>query len=253
MRHVPTLLRRELSAYFLSPMAFLILFAFLAMAWVNFWELLATLSRNSVAYSGRSDPLNSYISGSFSFWLGLLIAIPALTMRLFSEEKRSGTIESLLTVPVSEAEVVVSKWLAGVVMFAILLLPFFMYLPFLYHQGNYHFDLGPVISLSIGLVSLGMMFVAIGVFFSAMTKNQIIAAVWTFVSLFLLILTQLTHQYAVYKRASWAEGARFVSILYQLNQFGAGRLDLRFLVLHFSVTAFLLYLTMKVVEWRRES
>jgi ABC-2 type transport system permease protein len=109
MRHIPTLCRRELGAYFLSPMAFLTLLAFQVIAWLNFWELVDGLSRPQHALSNMRDPLNSYISGSTPFWIGLLVAIPALTMRLVAEERRSGTIETLMTVPVTEAEIAGSK------------------------------------------------------------------------------------------------------------------------------------------------
>ncbi len=178
-------------------------------------------------------------------------AIPALTMRLIAEERRSGTIETLLTVPVTETEVVVAKWLAGVVMYWALLLPFALYLPFLYVQGKFHFDLGPVASLAIGLTTLGMMFVAIGVFFSALTRNQIIAAIWTFVILFMLVLmTLLGYYYANAIQASWADAVKFVSVLYQVQNFGSGQLDLRFLTLHLSICVFMLYLTVKVLQSR---
>src|SRR5437762_2581874 len=117
MRHVPTLLRRELAAYFLGPMAFLILLAFQLIACFNFWELVDSLSVPQQAYSSLLDPLNNYISGSLPFWIALLVAVSALTMRLIAEERRTGTIETLLTVPVTETEVVVAKWLAGLVMY----------------------------------------------------------------------------------------------------------------------------------------
>ena len=187
MRHVPPLLRRELGSYFLSPMAYLILLAFQVIAWLNFWELVDALGRAPQVFSSLRDPMNSYISGSTPFWIALLVAIPALTMRLVAEERRSGTIETLLTVPVTEAEIVVAKWLAGVVMYLVLLVPFALYLPFLYYQAKYYFDVGPLASLGIGLTTLGMMFVAIGLFFSALTRNQVVAAIWTFVVLFLLV------------------------------------------------------------------
>ena len=182
MRHIPTLVRREMGAYFLSPIAYLLLFAFQVIAWINFREMMRVLADPMTSYTGMADPLNTYISGSGPFWFAILFAVPALTMRLLAEERRSGTIESLLTVPVTEVEVVVSKWLAGVIMFWALLLPFAIYLPFLRHYGQFPFDLGPVATLAIGLTTMGMMFVAIGVFFSALTKNQIIAA-------FFLVLT----------------------------------------------------------------
>ncbi|GAC1474470.1 MAG: ABC transporter permease [Isosphaeraceae bacterium] len=252
MRHVLTLLRRELGAYFLSPMAFLILLAFQIIAWLNFHELVETLSRPQQGISSRYDPMNMYVTGSAPFWVAILVAIPALTMRLVAEERRSGTIETLLTLPVTVGEVIVAKWLAGVVMYLTLLVPFLVYLPFLYVQGRFHFDPGPVGSLLIGLTTMGMMFVSIGLFFSTLTRNQIIAAIWTFVILFLLVvLTLLIQTYAVERQASWAEGVRFVTILHQLQGFGSGKLDLRYLTLHLSVTCFMLFLTMKALETRR--
>ena len=87
MRHVPTLLARELGAYFLSPIAYLVLLAFQLIAWLNFWELVDSLTRSQQAYSSLRDPLNNYISGSTPFWIALLVAIPALTMRLIAEER----------------------------------------------------------------------------------------------------------------------------------------------------------------------
>jgi len=252
MRHIPTLTRRELAAYFLGPMAFLILLAFQIIAALNFWQLIEAISRPRQALSNRFDPMNMYISSSMAFWIAMLVAIPALTMRLIAEERRSGTIETLLTLPVTEVEVVLSKWLAGLIMFLVLLLPFVIYLPFLYVQGQFHFDLGPFAALFLGLTTIGMMFTAIGLFFSSLTKNQIIAAIWTFVILFLIIvLTLLVYGFAAERQASWAEAARFTTVLYQVQSFGAGKLDLRYISLHLSVTAFMLYLTVKVLETRR--
>jgi len=253
MRHVLILARRELATYFLGPMAFLILLAFQGIAWLNFWDLVDGLARNSRALSGVRDPLNTYITGSTPFWIGMLVAVPALTMRLLAEERRSGTIEPLLTAPLTEAEVVVAKWLAGVFMYLVLLLPFALYLPFLYYQAKYQFDLGPVVSLGVGLTTLGMMFIAIGLFFSALTRNQIVAAISTFAILFLLILlTTVLANYAAYRRSSYAEGLQFVSVLNQMGTFGSGRLDFRFLAIHLSTCVLMLYLTTKVVQFHRE-
>src|SRR3954454_19061412 len=252
MRHVPTLLRRELGAYFLGPMAFLILLAFQFVAWLNFWELVDSLGRPQQSFSSLRDPLNNYISGSTPFWIGLLVAIPALTMRLVAEERRSGAIETLLTVPVTETEIAVSKWIAGVVMYLVLLLPFAIYLPFLYYQAKFHFDPGPLLALGVGLTTAGMMFVSIGLFFSALTRNQIIAAIWTFAVLFVLVLMALLVYFAaVEQQASWAEGVRFLSVLLQVQSFGLVKLDLSYLVLHLSVSLFMIYLTVKVLQSRR--
>ena len=251
MRHVPVLLIRELGAYFLGPMAYLVLLAFQVIAFLNFWELVDTLRRPQVEFSSLRDPMLTYVSGSPGFWIAILVAVPVLTMRLLAEERRSGTIETLLTLPVTETEVVVAKWLAGVVMFWALLIPFAVYLPFLYYQAKFYFDVGPVLALAIGLTTMGMMFMAIGLLFSSMTRNQIIAAVWTFVVLFfMIVMVPLVHLFAVRQRAGWAEGVRFSSVLYQIQSLGLGQLDLRSLALHLSVCVFVLTLTVKVLEAR---
>jgi ABC-2 type transport system permease protein len=136
-----------------------------------------------------------------------------------------------------------------------LILPFFYYLPFLYFGAQFRFDVGPVISSAIGLTTMGMMLVSIGLFFSSLTKNQIIAAVMTFSTAFLLIVvTQVAFSFAMMtRRTTLAEGVQFVSVVHQLNTFSTGQLDLRFLALHLSVSILMLYLTVKVLEYRRES
>jgi ABC-2 type transport system permease protein len=253
MRHVSTLVRRELAAYFLSPMAYFILLAFQLIALIDFYELVEVLSIPRRSFSGMADPMTGYISASMPFWVAMLVAVPALTMRLVAEERRSGTIEGLLTVPVTETEVILAKWLAGVVMYLVLLLPFALYLPFLRHFGKYQFDLGPMWSLAIGLTTLGMMFVAIGLFFSTVTRNQIEAAVGTFAVLFgTLFVARFAYLYAITREAPWAEAARFSAVLHQVSEFGAGRLDPRFLAMHLSVAAFMLFASVKVLEARRE-
>lgn len=254
MRHVPTLLRRELSAYFLSPMAYLILLAFQVIAFFDFWQLLIILTnpRNINEYSSLSDPLNVYVSSSTPFWIAILVAVPALTMRLLAEENRSGTIEGMLTTPITETELVIAKWLAGLVMYLFLLLPFAIYLPFLRYFGHYEYDVGPVIALGVGLTTMGMMFVAIGLFFSALTKHQVLAAIGTFAALFgVVLVTMVLYSLAVEQRSTWAPVMAFLAIWMQAHQFGYGMLDVRFLALHLSVAALVLYLTIKIVQFRR--
>ena len=253
MRHVPTLMRRELAAYFLSPIAYLILLAFQVIAWVNFYQLVEVLKQPQIAFSGLQNPMNTYISESSTFWIAMMVAIPALTMRLLAEERRAGTIESLLTTPITEAEVVLGKWLAGVAMYVVLLLPFVIYLPILRHYGKFPFDLGPLISLGIGLTTAGMMFVAIGLFFSALTRNQVVAAVGTFVAMFALLVVALLgfHEAGTRQNPDLAATLLFVAVLPQVQEFGRGLLDLRFVALHLSIATFLLYLTVKVLQSRQ--
>ncbi len=251
MRHVFTLLGRELAAYFLGPMAYLVLLAFQLIATLNFWDLVDVLSSPRTDVSSLRDPMNTYIPGSPAFWVAVIVAIPLLTMRLFAEERRQGTIEALLTVPVTETEVVVAKWLAGVIMYCALLVPFFLYLPFLHYQAKYDFDLGPLMSLSVGLTTMGMMFISIGLFLSSLTRNQIIAAIWTFIVLLVLVVIfAIAYVFAAQQHIAWAEGLRFVSVLYQIQSFGQGLLDFRYVAIHLSVCAFMLSLTVRALEMR---
>jgi ABC-2 type transport system permease protein len=254
MRHVNALLSRELGAYFLSPMAFLVLLAVQVIAFFNFWELVDTLSQPQRELSSLRDPMTAYISSSPAFWIAILFGVPMLTMRLLAEERRSGTIETLLTLPVTETEIVVAKWLGGVLMFVMLLVPFTLYLPFLYYQAKFDFDVGPLLALFTGLTTMGMMMIAIGLFMSSLTRNQIIAGIWTFVVLFLMVvLVPLVYLFAARQHMPWADGARFMALLYQIQNFSVGQLDLRYLVLHLSVCTFMLFLTVKVLETRTNS
>lgn len=253
MRHIPTIASRELSSFFLGPTAYLVLLGFQIVAFLNFWELVETLARPQVEFSSLRDPMSAYISGSTPFWFAILLAIPVLTMRLLAEENRSGTIETLATLPITEGEIVVGKWLAGVVMYLALLVPFAMYLPFLYHQGRYPFDVGPFVSLGVGLTTMGMTFVAIGLFFSSLTRNQVVAAVWTFVALFVLVVMTLLISYFPATRGwdGWAHAARHVAAIHQIHDFALGRLDLRTIALHLSACILVLYATTTLLAARR--
>lgn len=252
MNHILAVTRRELASYFLRPTAYFVLLGFQLIAALDFFQLVELLSdpRQAFSFSGRLDPMTSYIAANWLFWVALMVAIPALTMRLIAEERRSGTLEGLLTVPIAEHEIIVGKWLAGFVMYLAMLVPFAIYLPFLWRVGRYDLAPGPLISLGIGLASMGGMFVAVGVFFSALTRNQIEAAIGAFVVLLGLLLVPMLGE-VVRASPEWAEATTFLSVYSQLNDFAAGRFDARVVAVHLSVTAFLLFLAVKVTEARR--
>lgn len=251
MRHIFTLLGRELAAYFLGPIAYLVLLAFQLIAALNFWDLVDILSSQRNELSSLRDPMNTYIAGSPAFWVAIMVSVPLLTMRLFAEERRQGTIETLLTVPVTETEVVIAKWLAGVIMYCAVLVPFFMYLPFLHYQAKYDFDIGPIMGLGLGLTTMGMMFVSIGLFLSSVTRNQIIAAIWTFVALLVLVVIfAIGYLFAVQMHYPWADGLRFVAVLHQIQSFSQGVVDFRYVAVHLSVCVFMLSLTVRAIEMR---
>jgi ABC-2 type transport system permease protein len=248
MRHVPTLLRRELAATFLSPTAYLVLLAFQVVAALDAWGLVTALSRRQVAFTHLGGPMTLYVAASTPFWLGILVAVPVLTMRLIAEERARGTLETLLTSPVTEGEIVAAKWLAGWITYLALLLPFAVYLPFLHRHGHYDFDPGPLLALFVGLAALGMVFVAVGVLTSAGSRSQLVAALLCFAALFALVVAPL-----VGPSGSPALDAalRFVSPLDQTRALAWGQLDLRYILLCLSATAVLLVAAARVLGLRR--
>ena len=251
MRHVGTLLGRELAAYFLGPMAYLVLLAFQLIAALNFWDLVDVLGTPHRELSSLRDPMNTYIPGSPAFWFAILASIPLLTMRLFAEERRQGTIESILTVPVTETEVVVAKWLAGVLMYCALLVPFFLYLPFLYYQGKFDFDLGPIMSLCRGPLDDGDV-----VRFDrlipelAHAKSDHRCDLDVVSLLFLIVIIPIAYVFAAQRHYSWADGIRFVAVYYQIQSFGQGLFDFRYIAVQLSACVFMLSLTVRVLEMR---
>lgn len=248
MRHVPALLRRELAAIFLSPTAYLVLLAFQVVAALDAWGLVTALARRQVTFTHLGGPMSLYVAASTPFWLGLLVAVPVLTMRLIAEERRSGTLETLLTAPITEGEIITAKWLAGWITFLSLLIPFAVYLPFLRRHGNFDFDPGPLLALLLGLSAIGMVFVAVGVLTSAATRSQLTAALLSFAALFAIVVAPLTGTTGY---PAIDQALRFLSPLDQARIMAWGQLDLRFLLFCVSVTVVLLFAASRVLLLRR--
>jgi ABC-2 type transport system permease protein len=181
VRNVLAVAERELRAYFLSPLAYIVIFLFLAVAGFLFALILNT-SREATL-----RPLISNVSVVFLF------IVPLVSMRLLSEEQRSGTIELLLTHPIQEWQVVVGKFLATVVLLAVMLLLTSLYPVFLLSFGNP--DKGPLLTGYLGVLLQGSAFMAVGLFASSLTENQIIAALVAFSFLLILWLSDNLGQF----------------------------------------------------------
>jgi ABC-2 type transport system permease protein len=169
---VLAIMKRELQAYFFSPIAYIIFAAFMMIVGYLFWIVLATSKLATL------EPM--LYNAAFI----LLLASPVLTMRLISEEKKSHTIELLLTSPITPAEIILGKFLACFVLYAVLILLTLQY-PLILHHYAPTMDWGPIISGYIGLLMLGAAFISVGVFASTLTENQIIAAMISFGALIL--------------------------------------------------------------------
>lgn len=246
------LLRRELAAYFYSPMAYLVLLAMVFIWWFNFILYLDNIVPNQMARrGGMMEPIVAMYIVSLIPVIAQLFVVPVLTMRLFSEEKRTGTLEMLLTAPVNEGTVIVSKFLAAWLFYLLTWVPNFLFLVAIRAMGGDEFDYRPVLSFLFALLASGAGFIAIGTFFSAVTRNQIIAAVLTFVAMTLFLLTYFLNKIESVEGSVWGDlfyYGSFIDLWFNSLQ---GILAPRYLMFHISVAVFFLFLTDKVLEARK--
>jgi ABC-2 type transport system permease protein len=235
--------RRELRAFFFSPLAYIMLFFFLVVTGVIFVYIIGQL--NNPASPG-GPPLKFFFTAT---WLMLLILGPLVTMRLVSEELRSGSIEVLMTAPVTEAQVIVGKFLAAFTFYAFLWFPTVGYAAMiaLYEKV----DWGPVMAGYLGVLLIGALFLSIGIFASAMTRSQLLAAMMTAALLFVLFLLGVFEELVNNDLMKRALG--YVSIFNHIDELANGIVDTRRLVFYLSGTLFFLFLASRALEdkkWR---
>jgi ABC-2 type transport system permease protein len=168
-------------------------------------------------------------------------------MRSLAAERRSGTLETLLTAPISEAQVVLSKYLAAVAFYVALWLPTLLY-PLLLSRYS-DIDSGPIASGYLGTLGIGMMFLAVGVFFSAISRNQIIAVLLSLTANLVLFLAPL---FEVVSAGFEPDSLlSYMNLWNHMEDFGRGIVDSRRLVYYGSVAAFALFCAVQVVQARR--
>lgn len=243
------LYKKELSAFFSSLMGYLTIIVFLVLSGLLLWVFRSSFNILDYKYSGL-DGL--FLLGPFLY----LFLIPAITMRMFAEEKRNGTLELLLTKPLSEFTIVAAKFLAGFTLVVLSLLPTLVYYWAVYRLGDPvgNIDTGSVIGSYIGLLFLGGAFVAIGIFASSVTNNQIVAFVLSallcaFCYLGFDSLYQLLH-------GRFALLLRWLGLKMHYESISRGVLDTRDLLYFLSVITFFLMLTRMVLQshrWRKNS
>ncbi|MEM7049158.1 MAG: ABC transporter permease subunit [Acidobacteriota bacterium] len=237
---------RELKAYFFSPLAYVVLFFFLVVNGAVF-ALIVNYLNNPLAEAGR--PFDIFFGGSIFFWLILLFATPVLTMRLIAEERKSGSIEVLMTAPVTEDQVVIGKYLAAFAFYCFLWLPTVLYAVIVDRASD--IDWGTIASGYLGIALIGGFFLALGVLGSAMSRNQIVAAIISFaLSLLVFVLVFLP---GLVNDPGLQQLFSYVSVVEHMDEFARGIVDTRRLVFYLSTTVFLLYLASRTLEekkWR---
>lgn len=238
MQNITTMARRELGAYFLSPIAYAVSTVFLFCTGLAFG--LGTF-RNGEEASLR--PLLDWMV------MILLFVLPMLTMRLFSEEYRAGTIETLITAPITEVQIVLGKF-AGAFAFFLLLLASLVLYPILV-AAHGAFDWRLLICNCLGLVLLGALYISAGLFFSACTRHQIIAVVLSFA-----LLALMTFAFEGLAQLRQVEGwpravMQHLAIRTHFADFVRGMVTLNHVVFFLTMTGLFLFLTVKRLEMRR--
>ena len=243
-----TLYKRELNSYFQSAVAYVVLFGSALAQGIQFIFIVTAIWTQN--YKEQSV-LQIFFTWPL-FWLLLLVQVPLITMRVFSEEFKLGTIEMLLTAPVREWDVVLAKFFGALTFFVILWLPIALDLTALQLFSN---PAPPIYWNEVGLtaltlVLLGGFYVSLGVFTSVLTKNQIIAAVLSFALIFgafgVALLRWIQHV-----DANLLALISYISTPEHLQNAVLGLFDTRPLVFYVSVTAFILLLTKSILEGRR--
>ncbi len=247
-----TLTRRELSAYFLSPIGYLVLGAMASMQWLFYDSFIGGLSHAGAQDRAIPEPI---MAGYFNLLpaIVLLQIVPALTMRLVAEERRTGSLEVLLTAPVNEWPVVLSKFISTWIFFMICWMPSVLYLIALRLEVPVPFDYRPLLSFYICIAAQGLAFVGMGLFFSTLTRNEIVAAALTQVGMMLFLLCYLMreNQMAQWLPATVRAGLGRFSFFHMWQEALAGRLPLRDTFLFGSFGVFWLFLSVKVLETRK--
>jgi len=238
--------RRELKAYFFSPLAYIVLTFFLL---VQGWTFAIIVSYLSNPQFPAGKPLELFFGQTIFTWLVLIFTGTFLTMRLISEELRSGTIETLMTSPVSEAQVVVGKYLAALVFYLFLWAPTLIYVVVI--RAFTPVDWGPIAASYVGIAGIGALFLSVGVFASAMSKNQIVAAIVTFSCLLVLFSIGLMEN--LVQGELWKQVLGHLNLWTHMDDFAKGIVDTRRLVYYASATALFLFLTTRALQakkWR---
>jgi ABC-2 type transport system permease protein len=243
MRALRATFLRELRAYFVSPLAYLVMFAFLAYYGVVFTLIMSFL--NDPRSPATERPMDTMFG--FFFWVLMFFVTPILTMRLISEELRSGSIEVLMTAPVTEAQVVVGKYLAALTFYCALWLPTVTYAGIVARYSRV--DWGPIGGGYFGIFCVGALFLAIGVLFSALSKSQLVAAIMTFTVLLVLFLFGLSENLFNNEAAKQALG--YVDLYGHMEEFHKGIVDSRHLIFYASLIFFFLFLASRALEDRK--
>lgn len=253
MKNVWSIARKELMAYFSSPIAYAVIAVFMLLVGFFFYSLVWWFNSQSMQmaqnpYYAQQVNINQMVFSPLfhNISIILLLMLPLLTMRLFAEEKKNGTEELLFTSPVSVNQIILGKYLASLVVLAAMLLLTGILSLFAFAYGNP--EMAPVLVGYLGLFLMGAAFIAVGIFFSSLTENQIVSAILTFG---VLLLFWVLSWAASSAGGMWKGVLNYLSFFQHFDDMTRGILDTADLAYYLSFSFFGLFLTHAVIQSRR--
>jgi len=232
--HAVIFCKKELRSYFDSPVAYIVITIFLLISGWFFFSDIFLVNQTSLRN------LFGIIPFVFMFF------IPAVTMRSISEEKKSGTLEVLLTLPVEDYQIVLGKFLAGIILIFVAVILTLVYAFTLSGLGN--LDFGSVVAGYLGLLLLGATYLSIGIFTSSLTQNQIVAFITSFLIIFVLFMLD---KVLIFVPAFLASFLEYLSVDYHLANLTRGVIDSRDLLYFLSMIFFFMFLSVRVLSNRK--
>jgi ABC-2 type transport system permease protein len=253
MTNIWSLTKKELRSYFSSPVAYVVLFAYALIFGYFFYNLVMWFNLQAMQmaqnpYYAQQINVNEMVFSPLfhNMVLILILLTPLLTMRLLAEEKKNGTDELLYTSPLTVGQIVLGKYLASLIMLAVMLGLTAGLSLFAFAFGNP--ELAPWLTGYLGLFLLGAAALAVGLFFSALTENQIVAAILTFLTLLLFLILNWLSQIG---SGAWQGVVGYLSFSQHFEDMAKGILDLKDAVYFLSLSFFGLFLAHSVLQSRR--
>ena len=251
MSNILAIAQKELKGYFATPIGYIVIGMF-ALLWGWFYYvMLIIFNQQSLqlgGFEGGNVDINSQLIRPLFLNASviLLFVLPLVTMRIYSEEKRSGTIELLLTSPLTDVQIIIGKFLGAMTLYAAMLAITAIHIGLLFSYGNPEWRV--VVIGYLGLLLMGGCFISVGLLISSMTKNQIVSGMITF-AVFLMLW--VINWPASFVGPNTQNILNYLSITDHFDDFTKGILDTKHLVYYFSVMAFGLFLTARSVDTER--
>jgi ABC-2 type transport system permease protein len=252
MRNILAIAHKELKSYFSSPIAYIVLGFWALLYGYFFVAILQYFVRQSMQMSQLQGPQAMNVNQQLirplvqNVTILVLFLMPMVTMRTYAEEKRSGTIELLLTSPITDWQIILGKFLGAMSLYATMLAVTLIHLALLFIYGRPEWK--PIVTAYLGLLLLGGCFISVGLFISSLTKNQIVAGMVTFaVFLLLWVITWIGSAVG----PTGEKLTQYLSIVDHYDDFGKGVLDTTHFIYYVSFITFGLFLTAKSVDSER--